>query len=316
MAHLFNSVQKNPSTLSIPQLLDSSEESRVEVSQTNYRSPDSSGNILTVEPQPMSGSESLTQSQPLFSQLSESLTGRHDRVLPANSHSSISSNNNSSVGGFVAPTDPNLLLQYNAIMSRPGPRSLKRRRVDEFVNNNNLGGVDILLTSKLLGRIGEKLAKRKSPNNSSSSLSSSNPSLPKNQAPVPVPIHLSPYSSQFSRQSPSVEPFVPARERRQPSSSLSSEEERIPESQFGRPRGTISGGYLPPSPDHSPPLPAAVQRISPPLPVTARRRINDGNAHSNAGAPRRVVVPSLLTPGSGDSGRDPRSKNTKTISGG
>jgi hypothetical protein len=337
MARIYNTEQNNPQTLVVRQLLRNTEEEdspQFEVSPTNYPSPDSSANLLINESLAMSESESLTPSVPPQSQLTESLKGASQVPLPINSESLQSSH--SSFEEFRPPIDPRLMPQYLEIVSRPGPKSLKRKRLAELVNNSqevptrNIPPAESnenLHQANILRMIHER-TKLKKPRNNTSSASSSLASNSSYRAPTSQPIpamtqssqdenlRLSPRSIQLTQQSPSVEPIVQNRRRRLPSSSLSSNEERDQDDRFGGPRGAITGGFHQPSPDRSPPLPAAVQRVSPPLPPTVRRRVNDGNAHSNRGAPRRVVAPSLITPATGLTGRNPRATNAKMITGG
>lgn len=341
MGNIYNMDQNN---LAVPQL--------VIESPTTYPPPDSSDDLIDPA-QSISESESLTESLQPSQQLSDSL-GPSGTIPLVPVNSSLSSNNSSAAGDvFRPPMDPQLVPQYLQIMSRPGPKSLKRKRIKELLNNNSLEEmtkntppepttptpvytrVQQTIQQRIQERLKSKKPKRPNQNSSESSLSSNGSSaslitsFPERNQQNSIPVlsqlssqdpglFMSPRSSQLMQQSPAVEPAAVNRRRRLPSSSLSSDEETTPLNQRRTERGAISGGHRPPSPDRSPPLPAAAQRVSPPLPTTVRRRINDGIAHTNKGAPRRVAIPQPgnQTPATGVSGRDPRVTNNKVINGG
>lgn len=183
-------------------------------------------------------------------------------------------------------------------MSRPGPKSVKRKRLQELQSNSqevsgynpqpiNLQGQERSVIALLHQRTSHQQPKRhrtadpaSQQSNSSASTSATNSrqvnNTTSNEDAIPVPaapILRSPKSSKMVISAPPIGPTVP-RVYRSMSSSLSSNDEAI----LVRP--TTSNRVLTP-PRVSPPLPPAVRR-SPP------NDINDGNAHTNGGAPRRV----------------------------
>jgi hypothetical protein len=114
--------------------------SQFEVSPTSFSSPDSYGSLSLCSSGSLSlcssGSESLTMSEIesiIQSQSSESESLTTAEVpLPMNSSSP-----DSSFEELRQPIDPRLIPQFLEIMSRPGPKSSKLKRLAELVSINS-----------------------------------------------------------------------------------------------------------------------------------------------------------------------------------
>jgi hypothetical protein len=314
---MYNEEQNDRMTLSVPELLRTSDPTnqQLEVAViSSQQSPDSSMNEISVET-----SESLTPSVPASSESLLALT-RSQPVVNSNSISNKSSEDQQDSDLPPAPRNPLLLAQYHQIISRPGPKSLKRKRILELENkipsdlSQSLSQStpeqdDGFIFQKLIQRVQSKGSKRHRKSASKSMSVSSSSSLSSHRLQIDLddsqravqpsgPQHMSPQSSQMTQKSPSPGPFRPPL--RLPSSSLSSNEERIEESSTVRRPGPKSRQPVRTQPVFKPPPPP-------------QRRTDDGNAHSNSGAPRRINIPAPTT---GPSGRDPRITSTKVISGG
>ena len=237
---------------------------------------------------------------------------------------------------FKPPLDPDLLPRYLDIVNRPGPRSQKRRKLSELHNNNRSEEatrnsqpelvIDENEADQIYQRLVQASQKRKSsqrssrsgsnsfnyssssssrmqrtPHSSEDRLIPSGPNILQNSLP-----NISPTSSQLTQQSPKIY----QRRRLSPSSSLTSNEEVI----------ISARSDTPPVPTRQKTPPVPTRQVSPPVdtrqltpPTITGLRINDGNAHSNSGAPRRVNF--INNPAAGASNRDSRAPNTKLIGG-
>lgn len=251
---------------------------------SSQQSPDSSfqGDFSST-----STGESLAISMPASS---ESLTA------PANAMPTRSINSFNSGGENL---DEEMQAKFVQAMSRPGPKSVKRKRLRELQPNSqevsasdsqpiDLQNEERLVIASLLRRPSRPLQKRvrranRSASQQSNSSASTNASNSRqidistsNDVAIPAPaaqILRSPKSSKMVMRSPPIGPSLP-RTHRSMSSSLSSNDEII----FDRP---ITSNRVLTPPSVSPQLPIAVRRSPPNV-------IDDGNAHSNSGAPRRV----------------------------
>jgi hypothetical protein len=195
------------------------------------------------------------------------------------------------------------------IMTRAGPKSIKRKWLQELGNSEEVGTSNLPEDDKIRHSFDQRLKKRfkahvKTNPNTSSTSSSSDLSIGQNNSPPPLNVLTEEITVVSSPSSPSTEPTVSDYRRRLRSSNLS-----LNDGNSQNQQRTIAS---PPTPNSSPPLPAVVKRVSP------RLRVNDGNAHSNTAAPRRVntnLTPGIHTPVIGTSGRDAR-RNAKMINGG
>lgn len=318
MTQMYNDEQNNPYTLSIPQLLHNSDAvvmpkaplitiNTPGLTETSYQSPDSSTN--TSNQDPSGAPSSFTPSIPASS---ESLVGLQIPIVAAVDVVSDSSTDNVDFE-FRPPDDPKLHNEYKQIISRPGPKSLKRKRIEDLVNISSQQQnarntppaaevADHFLNILAKRAPNQKRRKDRSANLSQSSSLSDSSTSQRNDIsnrndviqPPPTSLLLSPVSSQTVLQSPSVS--LVTRRRRPSSSSLSSDEQLLP-------------GLMAPSRNK---VPNASKPPQPSTVVRSRPRVDDGNAHSNSGAPRRIGV---NIPPSGPSGRDSRAL-AKMVSGG
>lgn len=343
--------QASPMTLSVRPLLHTTDNlADNEISQQalllqppTYQSPDSSMNTLHEarydDISSITSDSSGPSSQSVLAS-SESIL-RQNASIPVAMTASNSYSQGSEGSGFSSdpvfklPQEPLLLQKYIQTMSRPGPKSLKRKRIQELINNNSQHSLsqntppdfssqprddeESLILQKLLERAKPLKKKHRSrdrsgsQNSTSSSIDSSLSSRAlqidlsgaSEAPPLSVIPTMSPFSSQQVHQSPSLEP---TRIRRLPSSSLSSQEDLIPEAQIVKARGTkaIKTKIIqPPSSTSSDDSPALTANARTDQRVTR----DDSNAHSNKAAPRRVRIPT--PPRSNSPVRDPRPANSK-----
>jgi hypothetical protein len=208
---------------------------------------------------------------------------------------------------FIAPQGQ----QVQQRMSRPAPASVKRKR--ELENNNVALEETGELTEAEEARIQNFLMSKVKPKKVSQGWRRNvSGTLTSNGSSIPLQIDLtydepttkqnslaaiSPQSSSTIVRSPSLE-TKEKRQRRLPSSSPSSEEERILE---------------------------APVSVRPPVPVTQQTTLNrppnqsyvrQANDHSNSAAPRRISAPYITKPLASISGRDSRGVNAKLMKGG
>lgn len=249
---------------------------------------------------------------------------------------------------ILPPEDPKLLSQYNRIMARPGPKFLKRKLVQELENKDvrveaSQPSLDLQeqFMASLTRRIPQPKPKRQRQgnlsNNSSSASVGSEASVNSSRRPsagdlLAKQLSKPRLSSQTQPSDPDGFPTTSSQsvmDRRpisQPlttiaeidvsvihpraipsSSSLTSNDEPI----FAAPAAKRPQVEARPAPKpDNPPAPRAWRKQL--SPISSDSSSDDGNAHSNSGAPRRIRTDQIKTPNR----RDPRPQNAKLITGG
>lgn len=213
--------------------------------------------------------------------------------------------------------DPYLEAEYRRILKQPGPKSMKRKRLDALIFNSQRQPIrEILEEDQLLENVVQALAPRqnvrsnrskRSRSRSSSSSSSSNsrslighlsediamPASSEDVIPAVITSSSDLLVSPPAAQQPRPQPLLPLRVA---TSSFSSDEAR-------RSASSDRSIFVQPiSPAASPPLP----QILNPQPL-------DGNAHSNGAAPRRIFL-ARPQPSGANTGRQQRA-NSKNLGG-
>lgn len=279
MLRIYEQIQTMPLTLSIDGVLRDSENAPLRASA------DSSVEITGRELEEDSSHTSDESQQPLAQHSTDSIAiAQQTQNVPLSPVSEEFE--------FLRPLDPKLAEQFDAILAKPGPRSLKRRKIQELQNNNSESESSLedsqdseeirkereyQRTLAAKKQKAQEQRRSKTPGTTSNSVSSSSSSSKRlvsrssEERLVNSSVNISPPSSQLVIRSPSVGPPKPSQPYRVhsilPPSIVPSSQSSVTSS---------DSGFRPPTPPN----------------VSKRRKKNrshdDGNSHSNGAAPRRI----------------------------